>query len=294
MKKVNLRKRNVIAIAICLAATTMFASCEQLEEPIDPNDEVYGIDMSDNEYYGTQQTDLEKALRNVHIKYWYQIPDRDTPNNGKMFGEVLSCKGRLWGKGDRLVTSIKNVEQWYGYDKQKYWAYSFNLHEKIEWRGFMGFAPPFETMHNGLMANEPISAIEQYFVLSKTDFWNKEVETGSQGGLTLTKTVNKYNEITVIAGRNCKSYSIHNVYSMYGTVIEENESLRVWYDPETKVTMRVEGHINSSGFPVKFEITEIEYGKVTVNQIDKILENYLLQYPNNQDISNKEDAGAEW
>ena len=290
MLKVRANLRKVAAIAACLAGITVFSGCEK--DPTDDEENVDGIDMSDNEYYGTQQNDLEKTLRNVHFKYWYQIPDLDPPNNEKLFGEVMSCKGRLWGKGDRWATSIKNVEKWYGYSKEKYWAYCFNLHEKIEWLGNMGFQPPFETMRDGLMGEEPRMAIEKYFGFSQTPRWNQEVVTETQAGITLTSTLTKYDEITVIAGRNCKSYSIYNKQMVYDIPVGEGEEIRVWYDPETKVTMKAEGKI--SNIVYKFEITEIDYGKVTIGQIDKKLEDYLLQYPNNTDISNQQDAGAGW
>lgn len=67
---------------------------------------------------------------------------------------------------------------------------------------------------------------------------------------------------------------------------------KVWYDPETSLAMRVEEY-DTYGLRYTVEITEIEYGKVTVAQLDKILDSYLKTH-NPTDVSDSENPGWDW
>jgi hypothetical protein len=135
----------IIAIAICLAATTLFAACDP-EDPTDPETkQPGGINMSDQEYYGNKDDSLAITLRNVHIKYWVQTPlcNLSQDCKEKKYGEVMSCKGRIWSKMEVVGVRGENLysEEWRGYDVNKtLTAYHFVRHEMYRINDSTSFA----------------------------------------------------------------------------------------------------------------------------------------------------------
>ncbi|MDR1154437.1 MAG: hypothetical protein LBL04_06975 [Bacteroidales bacterium] len=132
---------------------------------------------------------------------------------------------------------------------------------------------------------------------SKQQYWNEPYITwyDSEHKKSAT-TVTKAEKAATIAGRLCNMYTVVEtlyVYNSNGAVSSDATIRKAWYDPETNVTMRVEEYDRVYGLRYAAEITEIEYGKVTVIQIDKILENYLKSYTP-KDISNDDDPGYSW
>jgi hypothetical protein len=177
MKSIKINLRKVVAIAICLAVTTIFASCEKEENPGGADKDVNGINISDKDYYGDKQNALQIALRNVRIKYWVQHPDCDlNPNcDEPKFGEVMICKGRHWYKTNITGAFWEDVykEGWGGYDTDGILrGYNFIKHEMYAVDWYTPPPTPFEASTG--MPRETAQMLEQYYGGDSKDiYWNE-------------------------------------------------------------------------------------------------------------------------
>jgi hypothetical protein len=297
-KKSFLRK--VAAIAVCLAVTTVFAGCEK--DPIDDPDgtgNVDGIDVPDAIYYGDEQNALQIALRNVRIKYFVEDPgcdlsiDCDEPK----YGEAMICKGRYWFKTNFVGPRGENLfrEHWYGYDADNdgtYRGYSFTKNETCQLIDCSYYMLPEPFSISSGMARDAAAMLELYYGLdSRQNYWN-EPYTKWYGSVKIsTTTVHKTENAKTIAGRLCNAYTVvETLYS--GDTSMDFTQRKVWYDPETNLAMRLEAY-DVYGLSYIVEITEIEYGKVTVGQLDKILDDYLKTH-SPADVSDDENPGWDW
>jgi hypothetical protein len=287
--------RNVATIVACLAVSLCFVSCEPADESDPDTGDGDGINMSDKDYYGDKQNALQIALRNVRIKYWVQIPDCDLDPNcdEPKYGEVMICKGRQWFKTNVIGAFGEDVyrEGWSAYDIDGILrGYNFIKNEMYTFDWYTTPPPPFDESTG--MARETSDMLEQYYGGdSKSNYWD-EPFTHWVGDIKISTTfVTKLEKERTVAGRLC------NMYTVTETFFSGNSSMdftvhKVWYDPETSLTMRVEEY-DAYGLSYLVEITEIEYGKVTVAQLDEILDNYLKTHKPT-DVSDDENPGWNW
>ena len=297
-KKQNLRKW-VAAAVICLAGMTIFASCEK-EEIIPDEGVVDGVAISDKDYYGNTQNALQIALRNVRLKWVVKdgMIDNATGNlDPDEYGEVMLCKGRQWSKGHYNDYRNDPVlrEQWFAYDKDGILrGYNFIKHEKYAVDWYTPPPAPFGISTGSYPYAPQWIMIGQYYEAdSKSNYWNEPYTQWYGSQKISTTTVSKADNNLTIAGRLCNMYTVTQTLYLANGASSDHTVRKAWYDPETNVTMRVEEYDGVYGLRYTAEITEIEYGKVTVVQLDKILDDYLKTH-SPTDVSNDENPGWNW
>jgi hypothetical protein len=300
MTKKNFKMRNVATMVALFAVTMVFASCEKDDDPAPDTGDVDGINMSDKDYYGDNQNALQIALRNVRLKW--VIKDGMIDNaTGELspdeYGEAMVCKGRQWSKGHYNDYRDDPVfrEQWYAYDADGILrGYNFIKNEKYAVDWYTTPPTPFEISTGSYpYAPQWIMLAQYYEADSKDDFWDAPYTEYAGGYKISTTTVTKVDKAATIAGRLCNMYTVTTTLFLANGNSMDFIVRKAWYDPETNVTMRVEEYDSVYGLRYTAEISEIEYGKVTVAQLDKILDDYL-KTRNPTDVSDDENPGWDW
>jgi hypothetical protein len=289
----NLRK--MIAIAISLAALTVFSACGEEEPTDDPTDgtEQPG-DSGDDVLWCDPNTDaLSTALRNVHIRYSYQTPRANCKD--VVLAEAMGCAGRLYVRGthseyDFCKTGFNNhtieifeppIAKFYSLDD-------------IEWhQNDVATCYPTIVSRDLFLGNGIAQALEHYYYTDRTaKYWDSpDVYGGAGWGFSIT-TWRKDEAGKTIAGVQCVGYSINETFEQ-GTLYQEIVLHKVWYDAKTNVVMRYEEYNDDNELIYWFEINEIEYGKVKKEDLDAIL-NEWLKTNNPKDISGEDRAGEYW
>jgi len=150
---------------------------------------------------------------------------------------------------------------------------------------------PFEVTTG--MHRDAALMLEQYYRGdSKSNYWNEPYTQWYGSQKISTTTVSKADNERTIAGQLCNMYTVTKTLFLANGASSDLTVRKAWYDPKTNVTMRVEEY-DAYGLMYVVEITEIEYGKVTVGQLDKILENYLKSHTP-KDVSQDESPGWDW
>ncbi|MDR1729265.1 MAG: hypothetical protein LBR52_01225 [Prevotellaceae bacterium] len=312
----KLKLRKVIAIAICLAAVTMWSGCD--EDPADDKDgkgteEPGGTDNpggtgdnTDNSLYCIQDHALSISLRNVHLKYSIQNPLYNSCNQ-IVQAEAMACEGYLYARGMH-------------YDATDFCKEGFNHHhitinepplykryslDDIEW--FQNDAstcyPTLDDAASLYLGYKQNVALSQYYYDRKEKFWDSpEIEehpgiAGMAGGLrssgNFTTTWREEEESKTIAGIQCEGYAVRKKETYNGEDRNERLLYKVWYDSKTSVTMRYEGYTVYNELTYWFEINEIEYGNIKKEDIQNILDEWLK---NNdpKDVSDSDEPGSWW
>jgi hypothetical protein len=287
--------RNTLSIALCLAGVLLFAACDkenQLEEsktqlPAEqtPADDGGDALWCDNDF-------LEGKLRNVRFTYSQQHPLSRSCDT-IVQSEAMSCAGRLYGRSFSnfcneyptnhkiAVYELPHAVTYYSLDDNEY----FRLEDIEECQASI--------CDNSFLGSEATSALEQYRQ-DRIDYsltcWDSPYIVEGTGYKVTTWRSDE--EPKTIAGIQCSGYAIHKKTEQ-GTLITENVLHKVWYDPQTNIPMRYEEYDSDNDMTYWFEITAIEYGTVTKNHIDTIL-NEWLETHDPTDISNYEYPGTDW
>jgi hypothetical protein len=278
-----------------------------------PGSEPEGPDGPDNSgggdesgYYDPEDDALSVAVRNVRMKYSYQYPTMD--DNSIVNAEAMTCQGRGYVKGAKWAYEFKRN----GYDShwfvqcspspEMFTAYSFDDNEWFTMNYYSeGMTPNISKSGGGLgIAPRQVEAVEQYYREDRTENYWDEPYVDQSPNHTWTRW-REIEEQRTIAGVVCEGYSVHEKHE-FADALKNQEFILwyVWYDPETNVTMRYEEYrvpdpmlAFDNMLTYWFQIDEIEYGTVTVSEMDAILDSYLATN-SPIDISDDEEAGVNW
>jgi hypothetical protein len=291
-------------IALLAIGMVMFSGCEK-----DPKDDSNNsgteepAEIEESGLYNPNDDVLSVAVRNVHIKYSYQNPL--ATDKSVVYAEAMTCKGRAYVKGTHMDAVHFDRD---GYDNHEfiiystsplYKAYSFDDHEWFSMNYYDYYMCPNITQGGGMFSigTQQVRAIEKYFRIDKkANFWDTPyIYQTSNGNYKMTRWRENESKKT-IAGIQCDGYSVHEKHEYAASTNNQEFILhKGWYDPQTNVVMRYEEYTttNENLLQYWFEINEIEYGKVTVSEMDAILNNYL-KTNNPKDISTEEEPGTNW